>query len=160
MTASGLLVLRLMLALVLVAHGAHALFGVFAGPSIGPGGLSPATRYMAALGLTPAFALAAAGGVIQFAGGLLVGAGWFTRTSSAVVATYTTFMVFSDSARWGLFLNWRLDPTRGHGMEFALLLIGGLLCLCLTGAGQWSMDGLRSHSAAARAAGRARLRVR
>jgi uncharacterized membrane protein YphA (DoxX/SURF4 family) len=69
-------------------------------------------------------------------------------------------MLFRDSARWGFFLNWRLDPTRGHGMEFSLLLIGGLACLCVTGAGRWSIDGVRSRSAAARAAGRARLRAR
>jgi uncharacterized membrane protein YphA (DoxX/SURF4 family) len=136
------------------------LFGVFAGPNIGPGGLSQATRYVSALGLEPAFGIAVAGGVIQLATGLLVGAGWQTRISSGIAALYLVLMLFRDSARWGLFLNWMLDPTRGHGMEFSLLLIGGLLCVCLTGAGQWSIDGLRSESAAARAAGRARLRAR
>jgi putative oxidoreductase len=153
-------VLRLTLALVLVAHGAHVLFGGFAGPNIGPGGLSQATRYASALGLEPAFGIAVAGGLMQLAGGILVGAGWFTRAASAVAATYLLLMLFRDSARWGLFLNWTLDPTRGNGMEFSLLLIGGLLCVCLAGPGQWSIDGLRSESAAARAAGRARLRVR
>jgi putative oxidoreductase len=160
MTSSGLLVLRLTLALVLVAHGAHALFGTFAGPNIGRGGLSQTTSVIAALNLAPAFGIAVAAGGIQLGGGLLVGVGWLTRVSAAITATYLVLMLFRDSARWGFFLNWRLDPTRGHGMEFSLLLIGGLACLCVTGAGRWSIDGVRSRSAAARAAGRARLRAR
>jgi uncharacterized membrane protein YphA (DoxX/SURF4 family) len=148
------------LGVALVTHGAHGLFGVFAGPNVGPGGLSQVTSYMAALGLTPAFGVAVTDGVIRLGGGLLVGAGWLTRAASAVVATYLFLMLFRDNARWGLFLNWTLDPARGHGMEFSLVLIGGLLCLTLPGAGAWSIDGVRSRAGAERAAGHPRLTVR
>ena len=160
MTAAGLLLLRLTLAVVLVAHGAHVLFGAFSGSNVGPGGLSRAAAYMSALDLSPAFPIAVATGAIQLAGGALVGVGWLTRWASAATAVLLTLLLFRDSARWGFFLNWVLDPTRGHGMEFSLLLIGGLACLSLAGAGEWSIDGVRAHSAASRAAGRARLRAR
>jgi uncharacterized membrane protein YphA (DoxX/SURF4 family) len=60
--------------------------------------------------------------------------------------------------RNGFFLNWTLTPGRGHGMEYNLVLIGALLCLMLTGPGALSVDELQSHSAASRAAGRARAR--
>jgi putative oxidoreductase len=160
MTAPGLLVLRLSLAVVLVAHGAHVLFGAFGGGGAGAGGLSQTAAYMSALGLSPAFPIAVAGGVVQLVGGSLIGTGWFTRSASTVTAAWFTLMLFRDSARWGFFMNWVLDPTRGHGMEFPLLLIGGLACLAVAGAGEWSIDGVRAHSAASRAAGRARLRAR
>lgn len=160
MGALGLLVLRLFLSAVLVAHGAHALFGAFAGPGVGPGGLTSASAYFAGLGLAPPFALAVTAGVIQFAGGILVGVGYFTRVSAGLVGLLELVRISVDSARWGFFLNWVLDPTRGHGMEYSLLIIGSLGCLILTGAGEWSLDGLRDRSAAALAAGRARLRER
>jgi hypothetical protein len=41
-------------------------------------------------------------------------------------------------------------------MEFSILIIGALACLFLAGPGEWSLDGRRQHSAARRAAGRAR----
>lgn len=158
MIASGLLVLRLTLAVVLIAHGAHDLFGAFAGPGAGQGGLQRTTDYISSLGLKPASLIAIAHGSLELAGGLLIAAGWFTRPAAVVLATYLGFIVYKDSARWGFFLNWMLDPTRGHGMELSVLIIGGLVALCLSGAGDWSIDGRRATSAARRAAGRARLR--
>jgi putative oxidoreductase len=158
MTSAGLLVIRLTLALVLVAHGAHDLFGALSGPGIGPGGIANATAYFGSLGLEPARPLAIASGVLHFAGGLLIAMGLFTRAAAIAIGAFLTFLLFRDSARWGFFLNWLLDPTRGHGMEFALLLVGGLAALALSGAGAWSMDGYRAHRVASRAAGRARLR--
>jgi uncharacterized membrane protein YphA (DoxX/SURF4 family) len=63
-----------------------------------------------------------------------------------------------DSARWGFFLNWALDPTRGHGSEYAVLVMATLACLAFAGAGEWSIDGVRESTRAARVAGRARIR--
>jgi uncharacterized membrane protein YphA (DoxX/SURF4 family) len=45
-------------------------------------------------------------------------------------------------------------------MEYAVVMIAALVCLTLAGSGEWSIDGVRSRSAASRAAGRARLRDR
>jgi uncharacterized membrane protein YphA (DoxX/SURF4 family) len=55
-------------------------------------------------------------------------------------------------------MNWTGAADRGHGIEFSLLLVGGLLCLVFAGAGDWSIDGQRANDAASRAAGRARVR--
>ena len=54
-----------------------------------------------------------------------------------------------------------LDQVRGQqglGVEYSVTLAGALICLMFTGGGEWSIDGQRLHSRAARAAGRARLR--
>jgi putative oxidoreductase len=160
MVGLGLLVLRLALAAVLVAHGSHTLFGAFADSGVGPGGLTATAAYFAGFGLTSPFLLALAEGVLQLAGGLLIGVGYFARWVSVPLAILEGLGIWKNSARWGFFMNWTNDPSRGHGMEFGVLLAGALVCLVLAGAGEWSFDGLRSRSAAARAAGRARLRDR
>jgi putative oxidoreductase len=160
MTALGLAVLRLSLAAILVAHGAHELFGVFAGPGVGPGGLSATSAYLAGVGLTRSLAFAVAGGFIQLAGGVLIGLGFLTRWASLVVVAYLAALVWKAHLRWGFFMNWTIDPARGHGIEYFLLIAGGLVCLALVGGGELSIDGRRATRAAARALGRARLRTR
>jgi putative oxidoreductase len=152
--------LRLTVATLLVAHGAHQLFGAFAGPGIGPGGLSYTAARLALLGLEPAMPLAVLQATIQFIGGALIGAGLLTRWAALAVAGDLGLLIWKQQARWGFFLNWTIDPLRGHGMEYSILLIGALVCLVFTGGGEWSFDGRRTRSAAARAAGRARLRSR
>jgi uncharacterized membrane protein YphA (DoxX/SURF4 family) len=55
---------------------------------------------------------------------------------------------------------WVIDPSRGHGVEYSLVLVGALVCLAATGAGDFSIDGRSARRAASRASGRARLRTR
>jgi putative oxidoreductase len=160
MAALSLAILRVTLAVVLVAHGAHILFGAFGGAGVGSGGLSQTAEYYEGVGLAPGFMMAVLAGGIQFVGGLLVGAGWLTRWAALGLVGHLVIAIWQDQARWGFFLNWTLDPTRGHGYEFSFLLLGALLSLVFVGAGDWSIDGLRAQSAASRAAGRARLRGR
>ena len=158
MAAIGLLVLRLALGAILAAHGAHKLFGSLAGAGAGAGGLDQTTANFAALGLQPSFALAVAAGVIQFAGGIAIALGALTRVAASAALLYILVGIWADHARWGLFINWVGDPTRGHGMEYSIVIAGILVCLLFTGAGDFSIDGLRAKSVASRAAGRARLR--
>lgn len=160
MTGPALLVLRLVLALVFVAHGSHDLFGAFASPGAGPGRLAATAAHFAHIGLGPAMLFAFVSGCLQLFGGVLLAVGYFTRWISIALAALEALEIWKDFSHWGLLLNWSLDPTRGHGMEYAIVLIGALACLTLAGAGDWSIDGVRARSAASRAAGRARLRDR
>ena len=158
MISLGLLLLRLSLAAVLVGHGLHALFGIGAGPGIGPGGLTAMGAAFSHAGIEPGFLMATIAAVIQLGGGLLVGTGYLTRYAAVAALGYLIVVAWKVHLMWGFFLNWGVDPTRGHGLEFAVSLSGGLLCLVLTGAGDLSIDGMRSSRAQSRAAGRARLR--
>jgi putative oxidoreductase len=158
MTGLGLLVLRLSIATVCVVHGAHMLFGFAAGPGAGPGGLTSTSQHFGQIGLNPGFLLAVLAGLTQFAGGLLLGVGFLTRWAAAALGVYALIDIWKEHAPWGFFLNWTRDPTIGHGYEYALVILGGLICLAVTGGGEWSLDGRRAKSAESLAAGRARLR--
>ena len=154
----GLVALRLALALVFVMHGAHAMFGIAAGPNVGPGGLTATAAAFTKAGIEPGFLMGVMAAIIQLAGGLLIGAGFLTRYAAAALLAYQMLVAWKTHLMWGFFLNWGMDLTRGHGMEYVITLAGGLVCLLLGGAGAWSIDGRRATRAHERAAGRARLR--
>jgi len=158
MAGVGLALLRLSLAVVFAAHGAHQLFGVLSSPGVGPGGLQNTAAQYAALQLHPEFLLAVLAGVTQLVGGVLIAAGALTRWASSAILAYLAIGVWKEHWRWGFFLNWVGAPGRGHGYEYSLVLAAALVCLILTGGGDWSIDGRRAHSRARQAAGRARLR--
>lgn len=158
MTAAGLLVLRLVVAVVLLAHGGHQIFGLFAGPAVGPGGLTTTAARFSTLGLEPGYPLAVISGTIQLAAGTLIAVGLLARWAAIASALYLGIVMWKDQWRWGFFANWMVDPGRGHGVEISVVLTGALVCLALAGAGDWSVDGRRARAAAARASGRARLR--
>ena len=160
MAPVGLLLLRMAIGIVLFAHGAHWLFGAFSGAGMGPGGLTATTAYFAATSIGPAFLFVLISGILQFVGGLFLCAGLFTRITANVLTVVALVKLSFDSARWGFFLNWTLESGRGHGMEYALLSISVLICLALSGAGDWSLDGLRTRRNAYRVAGLARIRER
>ena len=158
MAGLGLLILRLTLAAIFAAHGAHELFGVGAAPGVGPGGLSNTAALYAASGLHPEYVLALAAGIIHLAGAFFLVIGMLTRWAAIVLIADVAIGAWKVHLQWGFFLNWLGTAGQGHGVEYSLLLIAGLVCLLFTGAGDWSFDGRRANTAAARAAGRARLR--
>lgn len=158
MVSFGLLVMRFAAGAVLIAHGAHKLFGTFGGPGIGPGGLTNTAAYFTSIGLEPGFPLAVLAGLTQFVGGILITTGFLTRWAAIAVLGYMAIGIWKEHAKWGFFLNWLADAGRANGMEYSILFIGVLCCLALAGAGDWSIDGRREFTAASRAAGRARLR--
>ena len=158
MTALGMLFLRLSVGAAFIAHGLHKLFGVGGGPGVGPGGLDQTAAHFTTIGLSPGFLLAVLAGVTQLAGGTLVAAGFLTRWAAVSLLIYCAIGFWKEHARWGWFLNWISAPGHGHGVEYVVVLAGALVCLMVIGAGEWSIDGRRAHSAARAAAGRARLR--
>ena len=159
MSETGLLLLRLALAVVSIAHGAHMLFGSMGGPGsgVGPGGLTETAAQFTAMGL-PGNAVAVLAGATQFAGGLLLLAGYLTRWAGVTLAALTAILAWKSQAGWGFFLNWVMEPGRGHGVEYSLVLIAGFLCVSLMGGGSFSFDDRRAKRASYAAAGRARLR--
>jgi len=151
----GLTALRLCVGAVFVAHGAQKLFGAWGG-----GGLPGTSAYLAGLGLAPAYPLAVALGVTEFAGGLMLIAGAGTLWASLALALAMLVAVWKVHAQNGFFLNWSLTPNQGHGVEYSLVLIGALVALMLAGPGALSIDEWRSSNAEAQARNRARMNRR
>jgi putative oxidoreductase len=144
--AYGPAVLRLVVGLVFVAHGAQKLFGVWGGE-----GLPGTAAAFAEAGIEPSYALAAVAATIEFGGGLLLVLGAFTVAATLALTLQMLIAIWMVHLPHGFFLP--------NGYEFNLTLIAALVSLALTGPGAFSIDARRASHAATAAAGRARLRA-
>jgi putative oxidoreductase len=145
----GATVLRLCAGVVFLAHGAQKLFGLWGGP-----GLTGTTALFTTLGLPYPSPLALLVAVTEFAGGALLIVGGVTRWVALALAIDMAVAIWKVHYTNGFFLNAR----GGQGSEFAMVLLGAMLCLMLTGPGALSWDEWRDSSAEAMRAGRARAR--
>ena len=134
---------------VFVAHGGQKLFGLWDGP-----GLAGTAAFFTTLGLPYPSPLALLVAITEFAGGALLVLGALTRWAALALAIDMGVAIWKVHYANGFFLSGR----RGQGFEFALVLLGALLCLMLTGSGGLSWDDWRDSSAEAMRAGRARAR--
>lgn len=129
MDSLALLLIRLPLGVIFFAHGSQKLLGLFGGS-----GLTGTLRHFEVhLGIPPLLALLAI--LAEFAGGLGVLCGLFTRVSACGIAV--TMAVAMYKVHWvnGFFLS-----ARGNGIEYTLALFGMALALVVAGGGSWSLD--------------------
>jgi len=126
---TGLLIARLVFGTVMAAHGAQKLFGWFGGYGIaGTGG------FFESVGFRPGRVLAAAAGLGETAGGLLLAAGLFGPVGPALILSV---MIVASSLHWnnGLF-------ATTNGVELPLLYGAAAVALALTGHGVYALDTL------------------
>jgi putative oxidoreductase len=134
----ALLVLRLVVGLLFVGHGAQKLFGVFGG-----GGLEGTTGMFDNIGLSPGWLHARAAATAEFGGGLLLALGLFTPFAAAALIAVMTAAVITVHAKNGI---WNTN----QGYEFNLVMAAVAFALAGIGAGAWSLDnafGFDLHSA-------------
>jgi putative oxidoreductase len=124
----GLLILRLVVGLLFVGHGAQKLFGVWGGH-----GLKGTAGFFAGIGLKPGHVHATAAAVMEFGGGALLALGLVTPVASLVLIAVMTAAVISVHFSKGL---WVTDG----GYEYNLVLASVALALAATGPGAWSLD--------------------
>ena len=144
MHGGGITILRLVLGVVFLAHGLPKLLPVFGG--------SPAetAAMFEASGLQPALFLVLIVGVIELFGGAAIILGVWTRFAAILLAINMGVAIWKIHLPHGFFLNLSLEPGVGHGYEFAMVLLGGLVCLLLSGPGAVSIDGYRARTGVTR----------
>lgn len=124
----GLLVARLVLGLLMAAHGAQKLFGWFGGY-----GLNGTGGYFESIGFRPGRLFAAAAGAGETVSGLLLAAGLFTPLAAAVMLSVMIVAAVTVHVQHGLF-------AMNNGIEVPLLYGIGAVTLALTGPGVYSID--------------------
>jgi putative oxidoreductase len=129
----GLLILRLVVGLSFMAHGAQKLFGWFGG--YGPKGTG---GWMESVGIKPGVAIAVLSGLMELVGGLLLAAGFLTVLGAALITLTMLGAIVKVHGRNGYW-------STANGYEYNLLLIAVAVALALTGAGAYSLDAVISN---------------
>jgi len=128
------LVLRVMLGLVMLPHGAQKLLGLFGGHGFA-GTIGAFTQH----GMPWIIAFLVIMGESFGALGLIVG--FLTRFSAFGIFCIMMGAIFMVHLPYGFFMNW-FGKQAGEGFEYHLLVIGMSIALMIAGAGRWSVDGL------------------
>ena len=128
--SAGLLLARLVLGLLMAAHGAQKLFGWFGGH-----GLAGTGGFFESLGFRPGRVFALAAGLAEFGGGLLVALGFLGPVGAALIVSVMIVAALAVHRSGGLF-------AMNNGVEVPLLYAAGAVALALTGPGAYSLDAL------------------
>jgi putative oxidoreductase len=127
-------VLRVLLGIVFLPHGAQKIFGWFGGH-----GFSGTMEGFEKMGI-PAF-LAVLAILAESLGPLGLITGLFTRIAAFGIATNMVVAVILLHFKYGFFMNW-FGKQQGEGFEYHILVIAIAIALMIKGAGRWSIDGL------------------
>ena len=121
----GLLLLRLTLGAIFIAHGAQKLFGSFGG-----GGIEGTGQFFAQNGLKPGEALAVLAGSGELVGGVLLALGLLTRLGALAVAVPMVIAIVVV----------HLPGPLVGGFELPLALLAAAVVVLLVGPGRLSLD--------------------
>lgn len=121
----ALLIARLIVGVVFMAHGAQKLFGAFGGP-----GLTAIVQVMGPLGYLVTIG--------EFFGGLGLVVGFLSRFSAASIILIMLGAIVTVHAKVGFFMNWAGNQA-GEGFEYHLLAIANLLTIALAGPGRFAL---------------------
>jgi putative oxidoreductase len=126
----GLLIGRLVVGLLMAAHGTQKLFGWFGGH-----GLEGTGKFFGSLGFLPGRTFATLAGLGELASGLLIALGLLGAIGPAIMLS--VMIVAGMSVHWqhGLF-------ATNNGIELPLLYATGAIALAFTGFGRYSLDSI------------------
>nr|WP_248561093.1 DoxX family protein [Niallia sp. NCCP-28] len=130
MVSVGILLIRLVVGLAFIGHGAQKLFGSFGGHGLeGTGG------FFESIGIKPGKTMAIFAGLSEFIGGLLFVLGLFTPIASLLIIITMIVAISKVHAANGFW-------AASNGYELNLLYIITALSVAFTGAGAYSLDAL------------------
>jgi putative oxidoreductase len=128
MMSIGLLLARVVIGLVMAAHGAQKLFGWFGGY-----GLNKTGEFFVHLGFRPGRTFAALASLTEITSGLLIALGFLGPVGPALMIS--VMIVAAITVHWehGLF-------AANNGIEVPLLYATAAIGFALAGFGQYSLD--------------------
>jgi putative oxidoreductase len=143
----SLLVIRLTLGIIFIAHGGQKLFGIWGGPCCASTtGLAVTIQTFEKNMGIPSFltvlSAAAESAAAEFLCGIGVVVGLLTRFAAATLGVIMVVAMIEAHLPHGFFINWQLARGVGHGIEFNVALLGMSLGLLLSGPGKLSLDRL------------------
>lgn len=127
---TGLLIARMVLGLLMAAHGTQKLFGWFGGY-----GLAGTGGFFESLGFRPGRFFAAAAGATELSAGLLVALGLLGPLGPALIVSVMIVAMATVHWQHGLF-------AQNNGIEVPLLYAAAAVAIALTGPGAYSLDAL------------------
>ncbi|PFP31122.1 oxidoreductase [Bacillus sp. AFS073361] len=126
----GLLVIRLVIGLLFVGHGAQKLFGWFGGYGLkGTGG------WFESIGMKPGVTMALFAGLAELIGGLLFALGLLTPLAGIIIAGTMVMSIVKVHAPNGLW-------ATANGYEYNLTLLAVAIGVALIGPGQYALDAI------------------
>ncbi|MEK4513255.1 DoxX family protein [Paenibacillus anaericanus] len=128
--ALGLLIVRLVIGLTFVGHGAQKLFGWFGG--YGPKGTG---GWMESIGIKPGILMAVMAGLSELIGGLLLTLGLFTPFAAALIVITMLVAIVTVHGKNGFW-------STGNGYEYNLIVIAIAVGIALIGGGDYSIDAI------------------
>jgi putative oxidoreductase len=118
----ALLLARIIVGVVFMAHGSQKLFGAFGGP-----GLAGVVQMMGPLGYLVTIG--------EFFGGLGIIVGFLSRFSAAAMILIMVGAIAMVHGKVGFFMNW-MGQQGGEGFEYHLLAIAVLATILIAGPGR------------------------
>jgi putative oxidoreductase len=130
MVSVGLLLIRLVIGVAFIGHGAQKLFGWFGG--YGPKGTG---GWMESVGIKPGVTMAILAGLMELVGGLLFAAGLLTPVAAILIIATMLGAIIKVHAPNGFW-------STANGYEFPLILLVVAAAVALAGPGSISLDAL------------------
>ncbi|MET1029374.1 DoxX family protein [Domibacillus tundrae] len=130
MLDAGLLLIRLVIGLAFVGHGAQKLFGWFGGYGLkGTGG------WFDSIGMKPGVTMALLAGLAEFVGGALFALGLLTPLAGILIAGTMVIAIVKVHGANGFW-------STQNGYEYNLILLAAAIGVALTGPGRYAFDAL------------------
>jgi putative oxidoreductase len=124
----GLLIIRLVIGVLFIGHGAQKLFGWFGGYGLkGTGG------WFESIGMKPGVIMALFAGLAELIGGILFTLGLLTPLAGILIAGTMVMAIIKVHAQNGLW-------ATSNGYEFNLTLLAVAIGVALIGPGQYALD--------------------
>jgi putative oxidoreductase len=124
----GLLLIRVIIGVLFIGHGAQKLFGWFGGY-----GLKGTGSWFESIGMKPGVTLALFAGLAELIGGSLFALGLLTPLAGIMIAGTMVMAIVKVHAPNGLW-------ATANGYEYNLTLLAVAIGIALIGPGQYALD--------------------